>query len=245
MKKIFKLLAFILIAILPFSTTAFANKDNSIKSLVALGDSIPYGYNLSKNNNSPSRFSYPYLIGNDANLHVKDLGIPGWRTTELLEALKTDQKFRQAVKHADYITLSIGSNDLLQALKAAQASSGGDPGLFMPLLQSEIQKRNIFGNIGEIILEIRTLTEAPIAVYNVYNPFQTDDPLHLVGSNILPIVNEGFDQLLINFTNVVIADAFTAFGEDQATYVIPGDIHPTINGQIKLAEIGLDAFGLH
>ncbi|WP_229683095.1 SGNH/GDSL hydrolase family protein [Virgibacillus oceani] len=244
MNKLFKLFTLTLMASLILPAAVSAEKDNGIKSLVSLGDSIPYGYNLSENNNTPSRFSYPYLIGNDANLRVRDLAVPGWTTEELLHALKEDQEVRQTVNQADYITLSIGSNDLLQALQAAQAISGGEPGLFMPLLQAEIQKRNIFGNIADIILEVRTLTEAPIAVYNVYNPFQTDNPLHRVGSTILPIVNTGFDQLMLHYTNVVIADAFSAFGEEQAELVIPEDIHPTVKGQIKLAEIGLNAFNL-
>lgn len=249
MKKIFKLSALLLVINLLFSPTTFAKSDNGNTLLVALGDSIPYGYNLSKNNENPSMFAFPYLIGNEANLQVRNLGVPGWKTIDLLRALRTDQTYRQAVKHADYITINIGNNDLLQALKAAQADSGGDPVLFTPLLQQKITGSNLFRNLGEIIKEARTLTDAPIAIYNVYNPFQKDTSLHRVALQVLPIINSTYEKLTTVFhylyDDVLLADAYAAFGQNQATYVIPDDIHPTIKGQIKLAQIGLDVLGLN
>ncbi|ASK64304.1 lipolytic protein G-D-S-L family [Virgibacillus phasianinus] len=231
------------------STTSFAKSDQAKKSLVALGDSIPFGLNLGQNNDTPSKLAYPFLIGDDADLRVRDLGVPGWKTTQMLNALKTDQKYRQAVRHADFIVLTIGNNDLLQALKAAQTGSAGNPYLFMQTLQMEIQKSNLFMNIGEIIKETRTLTDAPVVVYNVYNPFQVDDPLHVIATQILPSINKTFADLItytdIFYGNVFLADAYSAFGQKQSVYVREGDIHPTIEGQIKLAEIGLEALGLN
>lgn len=249
LKKIFKLLALLLVISSLFSTTAFAKSDHGKKSLVALGDSIPFGLNLGHNNHHPSKLAYPYLIGKEGNLRVRDLGVSGWQTPQMLSALKTDQKYRQAVSHADYVVLTIGNNDLLQALQAAQVKSNGNLALFMPLLQQEIQKSNLFGNIEEIISQTRTLTDAPVVVYNVYNPFQLDDPLHFAGSQILPSINKNFSDLTTYtnalYDNVILADAHAAFGQNQATYVLPGDIHPTIEGQIKLAEIGLEALHLN
>lgn len=250
MGKLFKSLALLLIVSLLFSTTAFAKSDNAKKSLVALGDSIPFGYNLGHNNNhAPSKYAYPYLIGDDGDLRVRNLGVPGWQTNQMLAALETDQKYRQAVRHADYIVLNIGNNDLLQALKAAQMVSNGNPLLFNQSLKQEIKDSNLFGNIGEVIKETRSLTDAPIVIYNVYNPFQADEPLHTIGLQILPTINKNFTDLTTNYNavygNVLLADAYAAFGRNQAAYVIPDDIHPTIEGQIRLAEIGIDVLNLN
>ncbi|ASN03887.1 SGNH/GDSL hydrolase family protein [Virgibacillus necropolis] len=249
MKKVLKSLALLLIISLLFSNIAFAKSDNGKQSLVALGDSIPFGYNLGQHNHHPAKSAYPYLIGNDSDLRVRNLGVPGWQTHQMLTALKTDQKYRQAVRHADYIVLNIGNNDLLQALRAAQAASNGNSLLFMQLLQQEIQKSNLFANVGGIIEVTRSLTDAPIVVYNVYNPFQLDDPLYTFGSAILPTINSRFKDLttLYNsqYGNVLLADAYSAFGQNQSTYVLPGDIHPTVEGQIKLAEIGMDVLDLN
>lgn len=249
LKKIVKLLVFILVASLLFSTPAVAKNGNAKESLVSLGDSIPYGYNLNQHNKTTSKDAFPYLMGDYGDLQVRNLGIPGWTTPELLTSLKTDQKYRQAVRHADYVTLTIGNNDLLQALQAAQRESGGDQGSFMAILQQKVEESNVFANIGAIIEEARSLTDAPIVIYNVYNPFQLDNPLHAISSQILPSINKNFTDLAslynVMYGNILLADSYAAFGQNQDTYVIPDDIHPTIEGQIKLAEIGLNVLGLN
>lgn len=246
--RIFKLLALILVVGLLFSTNAIAESGNGKESLVSLGDSIPFGYNLSQSNASASRDAFPYLIGDDGNLRVRNLGVPGWTTDKMLAALETDQKYRQAVRHANYITLTIGNNDLLQILKAAQIASVGNPNLFTVHLQQIIEDSNVFENIGNIIEEVRSLSDAPIVVYNVYNPFQLNNTLHSVSSLVLPGINTHFKTLTNGYNalygDVLLANAYTAFGQEQATYVIPKDIHPTNDGQLKLAEIGLEALGL-
>ena len=244
MKTLFRSFILLLAAILLFSTDVLAKNNNAKLSLVSLGDSIPFGYNLGNNDNaSPSKQAFPYLIGEDTNMRVRNLAIPGWKTDNMLAALETNQQFRQAVRHGDYITLNIGNNDLLQALHTASVLSGGNPDLFAWHLNDQIEKSNLFKNLSNSIGEIRSLTNAPVVVYNVYNPFQNDDPLHGIGNMVLPGINWQFQQLVAglnyNYGNIVIADAFGAFGNSQADYVIAGDIHPTIAGQRKLADVGL------
>lgn len=113
MNKLFKVIAAVLLALSLGTPTAFAHQDHghghSKDSLVALGDSIPFGYNLTKNNSSPAKIAFPSLIGDEADLRVRNLGVPGWQTTDLLTAFETNQKFRQAVRRADYVTVNIGA----------------------------------------------------------------------------------------------------------------------------------------
>jgi lysophospholipase L1-like esterase len=231
-----------------FSTTVLAKSENAKESFVALGDSIPFGYNLGETNMQPPKEAFPFQIGKEADLRVRNLAIPGWKTSEMLSALTTDQKFRQAVGHADYVTLNIGNNDLLQALKAAQLETINNPLLFFSTLQAKVLQSNLYGNLTTIVGQIRSLTDAPIVVYNIYNPFQVVDPLHNIGNIILPGINSQFavlgTQLNSFYGNIIIADAYSAFGTNQARYVIAGDIHPTEEGQKVLAEIGLEALGL-
>lgn len=244
MKFLLKIVVAIVLVGSLFSPTAFAKSDQAKESLVALGDSIPFGYNLGKTNQNPARTAYPFIIGDSADLRVRNLGVPGWQTSQLLEAIQTDQKYRQAVRHSDYVVLTIGNNDLLAILREAQIESGGNPALFQQLLQTKLSNSAIFVNIGAIIQEIRSLTDAPIVLYNVYNPFQVNDPLHLVATSILPQINFNFSAIAGFYPDVVLADAYTAFGSNQSQYVILNDIHPTIDGQIVLAQVGLRALGL-
>ncbi|MDP4163062.1 MAG: SGNH/GDSL hydrolase family protein [Bacillota bacterium] len=248
MKKLFKSFLFLLIVSLVFTTSAFAKSEHAKKSLVALGDSIPFGYNLEDENAHPSRDAFPFKIGDEADLRVRDLGIPGLKTDGLLTLLQHDQEFREAVRHADYITLNIGNNDLLAALKQAYVSSNGNPQLLNYYLMQYIQSSNVFANLSQIVAEIRQLTNAPVLLYNFYNPFQLTDPLHYLAKNVLPEINgqlNGFVALAnLQLQNIVLGDAYTAFGENQAKYVLANDIHPTLAGHTKLAEVGLLALGL-
>lgn len=123
MKKLLTTISALTLVGTMFSTAAMAKSENAKKSLVALGDSITFGYNLGVNNEHPSKFAFPYIIGQDANLRVRDLGVPGWRTDHLFFSIKNDDTYRDAVRHANYVTLDIGSNDLLQALKASNGDA--------------------------------------------------------------------------------------------------------------------------
>ncbi|MFF2875997.1 GDSL-type esterase/lipase family protein [Gottfriedia sp. NPDC057991] len=229
-----------------FSTTALAAlaKDNNVTTfekieLVGLGDSITFGFNLGTTNNIPSNYAFPFLIGENANLEVRDLGVPGWTTDHLLQAIKYDTNFRRSVKHADYITLDIGNNDLLHTLKKSNniEQLPGKIATMMPKLAE---------NLNEIIKEIRGLSDAQIVLYNFYNPFQvSNQPMHSLSNQLLSlIINPKISSIAGKYKNVKIADAFSAFDEKQATYVRKGDIHPTIDGQTVLATIGMNALGI-
>ena len=118
-KKLLASFSAIVLASSVFASAGFAQSPNAKESLVALGDSITFGYNLGINNQHPSKEAFPYLIDNNdgKEFRVNNLSVPGWTSAQLLDALQNDQRFRQAVTHADVITLDIGSNDLLQAIK--------------------------------------------------------------------------------------------------------------------------------
>ncbi|MDC3418563.1 GDSL-type esterase/lipase family protein [Aquibacillus salsiterrae] len=245
MKHLFKLMVVVLVMSLSFTGTVFAKSEQAKKSLVALGDSIPFGYNLENNNNRTSRDAYPYLIGEEADFRVRDLGKPGWTTEQLLDAVTTGDTFRDALKHADYVTISVGSNDLLAVLRKVGTVD-------VATLQNEVENatQNIVTNIIATIGEIRKLTDAPLVVYNIYNPFGEGDALNSYAPVLLDNeqgVNAAFASLPImlgkfGVSGVTIADANTAF-TDSGEYVIKGDIHPTVDGQELLAQIGLYAFG--
>lgn len=241
MSRLFKIFSAVLIALTFATPAAFASEDHGKDLLVSLGDSIAFGYGLSKDSNKPSEKAFPSLIGDEADLRVRNLAFPGWQTDNLLAALEESKKFRQAVRHADYVTVTIGSNDFLALLKAANAESGGNPALLEKLLAQKLAQSDVFDNLAEILEEIRSLTDAPIVLYNIYNPFQLNDPAHQLVDRFLPQINGAYAALAHSFGHVELADAAAAFGDKQAKYVAKGDVHPTAAGQELLAEIALEA----
>lgn len=213
--------------------SASAKSPEAQTSLVALGDSITYGYNLGINNDHPSKEAFPYVIGQDEGFRVRDLGVPGWTSEQLLAALQTDPKFQEAVQHADVITLDIGSNDLLHALKA----TGGNP------LQMQAYIGQMVKNLDDILTLVQSQSpHAKVVVYDIYNAFQVSDPLYLYSKGTLPSINITIAAIAKKH-NIALADAYSAFGDHQAEYVRLGDIHPTEQGQIVLAQIGEKALG--
>ncbi|WP_237740519.1 SGNH/GDSL hydrolase family protein [Paenisporosarcina sp. TG-14] len=241
----FKSFLILLVISLVFSTSAFAKNDNGKNSLVSLGDSIPFGYNLDATNDDPSKKAFPFLMGKEADLRVNNLGIPGLTTGGMLNLLQNNQKYRQAVKHADYITLNIGSNDLIAALPDLQLAyflSEGNPALFQNFLIDYFAISTIFTNLNATIAEIRNLSDAPIVIHNIYNPIQE---VNAFADSVLSLINGNISSLVSEENNVFLADAYAAFDNNQGNYVIAGEVHPTVAGHVKLAEISLAALGLN
>ncbi|WP_238943050.1 hypothetical protein [Planococcus beijingensis] len=65
MSKMIKIFVAALIALALGTPTALADSHHGHgkQSLVALGDSIPFGYNLGETNDRPAEVAFPYLIG--------------------------------------------------------------------------------------------------------------------------------------------------------------------------------------
>ncbi|MFC4714187.1 GDSL-type esterase/lipase family protein [Planococcus dechangensis] len=232
-----KLKPAILFTLLAAFASGCAQQDIEPDTLVALGDSITYGANLEDSGSS----AYPYLIGEDAGFTVENLAVSGWQTAQVVSALREDEDYRQTVQQADVIAMTIGGNDLLEILRLAQASSGGDPAQMELILQQQLDDNTVLYRLREVIEEIQSLTDAQIVLYNMYNPFPTDSPIHDIGEALLPEVNAAFAEIATSYDKVTLADAYSAYRDQQDDYIIAGDIHPTERGQAVLAEIGLEA----
>jgi lysophospholipase L1-like esterase len=183
-KKLSILFTLILALSTFFSSFAFA-EGTSKPNLVALGDSISFGYNLgdTNNNTNPSPSAFPNLI-QSGNFNVTNLGVPGLISTRLLANLSIPAA-QAAIGNADVITLFIGSNDLLQdpevklAMEklAAAPSEGFPPGTLELILNAAIQAANepkelIESNLNKIFNSINQINpNAQVILYNLYNPF--------------------------------------------------------------------------
>jgi lysophospholipase L1-like esterase len=215
--------------------------------LVALGDSIPFGFNLEETDDAPSPAAFPYLIGGGTTYDTTNLAVSGWDSTELLEGLQTAE-FQEALQKADIVTLNIGSNDLFGPGKVIIAKYEADNS-YQPseadkaLLQAGLL---IFeNNFPVIVSEIRKHTDAPIVIYTLYNPFPEllAPMLYGLAENYLPASNDIIKATAAANANTVIADAYTKFEGKQISYVLirQYDIHPTRTGQRVLAALADEA----
>jgi len=253
MKKIVSLsLVFLLLLSVILAPNVFAKEISSNKLLVALGDSITFGYNLENNLSHVSKEAYPKLIGEKFDYRVRNLAVSGWTSEDLLNALKYDDKYRDATRHADLLTLNIGGNDVLGYLTTLDSLN---PQMDIDELMSMIGTYYI--NLGNIFQEIRTLNpEAPILFYGFYNPIDEESPLfngeftyddftELIGSVNYSLLDGYADY----FGNIYYVDALAAFElygiyEGEKTDLFVDLVHPSELGQEILFEATIPVYNL-
>ncbi len=256
----FKRLSVLLTLVLAFSTffASFAFAENNVKpNLVALGDSITFGWNLddTNGNTNQSLKAFPNLIGNGNYNLTKNISGGGWNSTQLLAEL-TKQENIAALSSADVITLNIGSNDLLGLPEVRALLNPAFPTLPLDQQALAIAAANeavgkaiptLTVNLGTILGSLKKLNgDATIILYNLYNPFGIDKgPLHNIGEEIIKGVNLGVIHPIAVQSNSLLADAYSAINLNQSQYInnlfvnnLPFDlIHPNAAGQQELAKI--------
>ena len=227
-------------------TTAFAATTTTTTqpSLVSLGDSITFGYNLTPGNLKPSTKAFPYLIGQALHASVTDLGVPGATSSDLLTKLATST-VKTDLASASYVTIDIGSNDILQpALKDGLISPLNPSPTLTPQEQTQFlfAEAKFATNLSSILSQVKAdAPKAKIVLYNIYNPIPSQyAQMRQVADQLIQVENAAIITEA-GIANVPVVNAYQAFNGKTATYVLPNDVHPTVLGQKALATIGLNA----
>jgi lysophospholipase L1-like esterase len=210
------------------------------RTLVALGDSITFGYHLpGATATTPSLYAYPYVVGRDEHWNVIDLGVPGWESSNLLDALRT-KKYQDALKKADVVTLDIGSNDLLHSTYDLLADVHDqrpslDDVLADPKYQEALQVYE--KNLPAIVEGIKKWTSAPIVLLNLYDPFPDGSSIHEMGEQLVAAANQVIVQTAA-LKGLPVVDVYSRINHHQEQYVGLDylDIHPTLTGQQVIAD---------
>ncbi len=102
------------------------NPIDSNANYLALGDSIPQGYGL-KNIETEN---FVALINQREGITASNQGISGQTSLELKNEMITNKKYDAAIESAEYITITVGGNDLiaiLYQLAAENYNASNDP----------------------------------------------------------------------------------------------------------------------
>lgn len=216
----------------------------------ALGNSIAFGEGASFRVNDTKNHGYGYvyyfrdfLSTIFPCLNLRNLANPGDTSTILLQKLQTDE-FREAVKKADLITISIGGNDLLNCFLQSPSNI---PACLSNAIATFAQNWTLI--MREIRKSIRS--HAEVFVMNVYNPFKGDETqsFNLVETAVQNINNvikanrstfhyEVVDvhaDFLGQFTNTTQwkVCTWTHFCELKT----PRDPHPTDSGHLEITRL--------
>lgn len=223
-------------------------------TLLALGDSIPFGYGLEATNDFYSIKAYPHLVqGGFKYLTNSQFTLSGTNTAHMLNELKTPEHI-VALKKATVITLTIGSNDVL-----GPAQTFLDKYLSNSSYVASTQEQQLLSdgaaqfteNLPLILSEIRKHSNANIIVYNLYNPFlllasiPVLETLYHLAETYIPAMNDTINNTIqrLNDPTIVVVDAYSAFENKQLQFVriLQQDIHPTLAGQRELAKLADEA----
>jgi lysophospholipase L1-like esterase len=136
---------------------------------VALGDSLAVGL-IAQQGYVPRYASY-LQSDNNAIVQVQNLGVSGWQSADLLNALRTDTNFRNAVSAAQVITWDIGGNDLAHAFR--QFVNGNCGGVDQQQCFRDAVA-NFETNWDAIVTELRALNDPGKNIFrtmDIYDPF--------------------------------------------------------------------------
>ena len=125
------------------------------KSYVALGDSISSGYGL-----EDDTLSFTQQVAQDNGLELTNLAQDGETSASLLDKLQTD-RVSTAVAQADIITITVGGNDLMNALYAYLTGEYNQHDPAAPTTEEDIKSAVMGGDMGLVTFALGVVSEFP------------------------------------------------------------------------------------
>ena len=146
LRKIISLIVIlaILISYIMPGTTKAAPKQ--FTKYLALGDSIAYGYGLSNKDTE----SYSAIVKSKYNIpdsNFQNMAVSGMTCAEFYQEIQKDN-YTQAIKNVDLISVSIGSNEILELATSALSDITGIPAND-PAFLEKVQKAFINASVTE------------------------------------------------------------------------------------------------
>ncbi|AFM41153.1 lysophospholipase L1-like esterase [Desulfosporosinus acidiphilus SJ4] len=201
---------------------------------LALGDSITAGYGVGGLYSFPTVYAQ-FLRRHEPNLKLLNLGINGLTTGGLLVLLQKDPRIRRLISQASLVTITIGSNDLLQFFK--NSSRVSNPTQLTLIIYS---LRKTMCQIGEEIRSINPTAVLKIAA--IYNPLPAGP--YAQYSNQAQLIIDQVNRIIIDWAyryggNVAFIDR--EFHGKEQRLIGPDYAHPNVIGHQRIARALLRA----
>lgn len=174
LKQFFALMSSLCMIMCLMPTAVNANDTETVK-YVALGDSITSGYG------TDSEKAFPALIAKEQNYSVVNRGQAGLTSEGLLKLLE-DQDVAGDVASADIISITIGGNDLMNALytylgeKLGKTADEVKNGLAKNDTTLLMQAMNHISEFGESEIAAKALTTFGIKLYSIIAAIKKANP---------------------------------------------------------------------
>jgi lysophospholipase L1-like esterase len=135
----------------------------------ALGDSLGAGLNDSQGGYVP-RFRNYVQADTGANVTLNNRSVSGWKATDLLHALRTDESLRTQIANSQIVTWNIGANDIQDALRLYQSGACGGADNQDCIRAAIATLKTNWNAIVAQILSLRSPSNTIIRTMDYYNP---------------------------------------------------------------------------
>ncbi|BCG56732.1 GDSL-type esterase/lipase family protein [Paenibacillus sp. URB8-2] len=199
-----------------------------VYNYTAIGDSLTTGFGAMPGNGFVPVYRRMSEISLRTFVAYTNLGINGLTTAELEKLVSYNPQFRQSLREADLITISIGGNDLIHAAKAG-GQSNSPSSVYQNALKES--RRHFAGIMGQIH-HAKAGAGKPyiIRIVGLYNPY--------------PRVAEAsgwvrqFNRLMAQYNSKVcgFADIYGAFAGYERELLSIDHLHPNGKGYRVIAD---------
>ncbi len=233
MKRMRKFHPAIFIATFSILASGTASAIAATSNYAAFGDSITFGYGLTKSTTVPSALAYPNLAAEITGMKVYDEGVSGLTSDGLIQMLQSG-KYDSILQNSNKITVDIGSNDLLQTAAPYLLSETTPPPNVLMTMQSAIN--HYAGKLNTIIQKIQTNSKAELVLFNLYNPLPPGVPLYTLGESEIGAMNKVLVHIAYQ-DQLPVVDVASLFRAKEWLYVrlLENDVHPNALGQSAIA----------
>ncbi len=140
-------------------------------------------------------------------VETENYGVNGERSDQILKRVKTKEEIRNNIKTADFITLTVGGNDLMKVIQN---------NLFRLTVNSfKKPLKNYQENVTELLEEFRSLNKtAPIYILGIYNPFYLNFPEITDMQTIVNNWNKGTETVTKKCRTATLSQSMICFIKD-------------------------------
>ncbi|MCA1616636.1 MAG: GDSL-type esterase/lipase family protein [Acidobacteria bacterium] len=211
----------------------------------ALGDSLAAGTGDAQGGYVP-RYRDHLQTDTGRPVTLIDRGVPGWTSTDLLDALRNDPSMRAQVASSQVVTFNIGGNDLLQALQRYQAGTCGGPDNQQCLGEASALLKSNWNAIIAQVLSLRSNSDTIIRTMDIYNPVVNLLKFFGVFEQVKPYLDDINRHIHLTATanRIHVARVYREFNgpkgdEDAGTkgYISSDGIHPSPAGHVAVARL--------
>ncbi|WP_417897886.1 GDSL-type esterase/lipase family protein [Bacillus haimaensis] len=202
---------------------------NESEKMVSLGDSLTHGVGDESGEGFVENLEKQLKEEKNAIITVENHGIPDQQTDGLLQQVKKS-KVRSDLKDADYVTLFIGTNDLIE-------SNGGD---LREINEERIAagqadyERNLKRILGIIREENK---DVPILFLGLYNPYPDSQEIE----DEIVEWNEKSQAIVDDYENIKFISTNELFQEKSTDYFSDA-LHPNEKGYSLITKKILDEY---